>query len=1203
MKSFRRNLIISYSTSIVLLLIASIASYISIQTLLTSTDRVNHTMTVLSKLDNILSLAKDAETGQRGYLLTGNQTFLKPFDQALEEISVETTALKSLVADNPIQVFRADTLKGLVTERVRFLKNNIELYGTKNDELHHQLLLGKEMMDNIRTYIGIMKQDELQLLNRRDARLKAFATYTPIIIVLASLISILITVVSFRRTMLEFESRSKMQRALEEKDADITHRINVIRDIANKISEGDYSTRAQDQGEDGLGNVSIAINRMAKSLENSFNALSDREWLQTGVTHLNDAMLGEYEMEVLSRKVIDYVVEYTDSVLGNFYQLDENRQLVYCAGYGVEDVATKMLLTQKSGLLYEAIRKNQVIHLKDIPRENVVIPVGSGNLVPAHLLVIPFQHERRVEGVLLIGSVKPFSEKAMAFFNDIRSNIGTTVNGIKNRKKLQELFEETQSQAEELQAQHNELENINSELEAQTEKLQASEEELRVQQEELIEVNETLEQRAKMLEEKNQLVFERNLEIQRKAEELEQSTRYKSEFLANMSHELRTPLNSILLLSRLLVENTVKNLTLEQVEYAQVIHGSGQGLLALIDEILDLSKIEAGKMDLVYQSVPVQEILEDMRSLFDPIAKEKDLNFYLELDASLPALLDTDKMRLEQILKNLISNALKFTAEGYVKLEAKVSEGKNDHISFAVTDSGIGIIPEKQNIIFEAFQQEDGSTRRKYGGTGLGLSISRELAKLLKGEIQLESTPGKGSIFTITIPINKSVADKIVAEEELLTKLIKGEVTESDLNKDEDAFKNQRLIAQRIPVAIEDDRDAIEINDRVILIVEDDTPFAKSLLNFTRQNGYKGIISVSGEEATKLAEQYQPHGILLDIQLPLKDGWEIMEELKGNPATKHIPVHMMSSHDAKYQSISKGAINFINKPVSIEKIQDIFKQIEVFNSHKPDKVLIIEDNIQHARALAYYLESLDVKVVISPTPENAKLQLKQNGINCIVLDLDSPSQQTYSILDELKGMVSFGLIPIIIFTGKNLSKTEELRLKQYSSSIVIKTAQSYQRVLDEVSLFLHLVAEKSEKTSKVQRKGKLKDVLQNKNVLIADDDVRNIFSLTKALEGVDMNVVSAVNGKEALDVLNERNDIDIVLMDMMMPEMDGYETTRRVRNNQTYKKVPIIAVTAKAMAGDREKCMNAGASDYISKPVDIDQLLSLLRVWLYDSIK
>lgn len=1202
MRSFRRNLNLGFISSLVLLIIAAVAGIISINTLTESSERVNHTMKVISQLDNILSLTKDAETGQRGYLLTYDKRFLEPFDNSVDDIEKEFIELKQLVIDNELQKNNADTLEGLVNKRVNYLREQMNFLINDSSEMHTRLLTGKVQMDNIRNFIADMKDDEYELLNNRDAKLKWFTNYTPLIIIITSLISIIITILSFRKTLSEFDNRSVLEDELRRKDANINRRINMVQEVASRISAGDYSVRVEDNEEDGLGNLSLAINQMAESLNSSFTELAEKEWLQTGITHLNDTMIGEYKMQDLSRKVLDFIVDYTDSVMANFYELNDNKELVFHAGYGVSDETSELILHHRSGLLYEAIRKNTVLHLQDIPKESIHVSLGSTKLIPNHILIIPFQHEKNVEGVLLIGSVKKYSENTLKLFYEIRSNIGTVVKGIKNRNKLQELFEETQAQAEELQAQHSELENINSELEAQTEKLQASEEELRVQQEELIEVNETLEERAKLLEEKNQLVFERNLEIQRKAEELEQSTRYKSEFLANMSHELRTPLNSILLLSRLLVENTSKNLTLEQIEYAQVIHGSGNGLLALIDEILDLSKIEAGKMELFYQTFPVQDILEDMRLLFDPIAKEKGLKLEIELDDQLPSQLDTDKLRLEQIIKNLISNALKFTAEGYVKLRASLSENKPNHISFSVKDTGIGIMPEKQEIIFEAFQQEDGSTRRKYGGTGLGLSISRELAKLLKGEIELESTPGEGSEFTVTIPLSKVIADQITAIEDANSMSLKEKLEESEISEDS-ILKNMRMRAQRVPVSIEDDRDRINTDDKVILIVEDDTPFAKTLLNFTRQNGYKGIVSVSGDEATKLAEQYQPHGILLDIQLPLKDGWEVIEELKANPATKHIPVHMMSSNDMKHQSLSRGAINFVNKPISVEKIQDIFTQIEVFNSNKPDNVLIIEDNLQHAKALAYYLESLDVNVRIVHSADEVKIEQQLRDINCIVLDLDSPGQLTYQILDDLKNNVSLDHIPIIIFTGKNISKTEELRLKQYSSSIVIKTAQSYQRVLDEVSLFLHLVAEKSDKTSKVKRNGKLKDVLQSKKVLIADDDVRNIFSLTKALESVDMDVVSAVNGKEALDILNARIDIDIVLMDMMMPEMDGYETTRRIRNIPRYKRIPVIAVTAKAMAGDREKCINAGASDYISKPVDIDQLLSLLRIWLYDSVK
>ncbi|HWH72586.1 MAG TPA: ATP-binding protein, partial [Candidatus Sulfotelmatobacter sp.] len=536
------------------------------------------------------------------------------------------------------------------------------------------------------------------------------------------------------------------------------------------------------------------------------------------------------------------------------------------------------------------------------------------------------------------------------------------IHSARDHQRLQELLEQTQAQSEELQAQHSELENINTELEAQAEKLQASEEELKVQQEELQQANQELEERSRLLEEKNELILERNHEIQLKAKELEQSTRYKSEFLANMSHELRTPLNSILLLSRLLTENHEGNLSTDQIEYARVIQGSGNGLLTLIDEILDLSKIESGKMELEYQSVAPEDIIHALDSMFAPLAKEKGIRFEINAAEDLPPAIETDRLRLEQILRNLLSNALKFTTEGSVTLDI---ENRGTTISFAVKDTGIGIPADKQQTIFEAFQQADGSTRRKFGGTGLGLSISRELAKLLGGEIRLESEEGKGSTFTLLLPLEKGAVvlpEALKAEPIIVDQPAKEEMSLE--GKPSGNGTDKTYITDIIPPSIPDDRASISTGDRVILIVEDDIAFAGALLDYTRKKGYKGVVSVRGDEALSLARQYHPLGILLDVQLPVKSGWEVMEELKSDPATKPIPVHMMSSYQVKTRSLSKGAIDFINKPVAFEQMGEIFEKIEEALSNHPRKVLIVEENPKHAQALSYFLETFDVSAEI-----------------------------------------------------------------------------------------------------------------------------------------------------------------------------------------------------------------------------------------------
>jgi signal transduction histidine kinase/CheY-like chemotaxis protein len=751
------------------------------------------------------------------------------------------------------------------------------------------------------------------------------------------------------------------------------------------------------------------------------------------------------------------------------------------------------------------------------------------------------------------------------------------------------LLEETQAQSEELQLQHTELEAINAELEAQTEKLQASEEELRVQQEELEQTNEELSERSVLLEEKN-------TEIQKKSEALELTTRYKSEFLANMSHELRTPLNSILLLSRLLSENNNKGMNKEEIEFARVIMSSGNSLLGLIDEILDLSKIEAGKMELEFLEVPTKEITDSLASLFTQVAKEKNIGFEI-ISKEAPLVIKTDRMRLEQILKNLLSNAIKFTEKGSVSLEIKINDDDDKIICFIVKDTGIGIPLDKQPLIFEAFQQADGSTKRKYGGTGLGLSISRELAKLLKGEIILHSKENEGSSFTLCLPIYGSSMKKVIVE--------KTPPIQIQEENNEETESKKKYISTTIPEEIEDDRDSISEDDKVILIVEDDMNFAKSLLTFTRKSGYKGIVSVRGDYALNFALMYKPVGILLDIELPVKSGWEVLEELKNNSQTKHIPVHIMSSHKLKQESLLKGAVDFLDKPVAFEKIPDVFMRIEHIISKESQKVLIIEDNPKHAKALSYFLETYNINSEIKSDVSDGLTSLTKNNVDCVILDMGIPDKQAYQILDGVKKSPGLENLPVIVFTGKSLSLKEEVKIKKYADSIIVKTAHSYQRMLDEVSLFLHLVEENKNENGKKESYKKLNllnNILFDKTVLVVDDDVRNIYSLTKALEVFKMNVITAFDGKEAIKVLEENPNTDIVLLDMMMPNMDGYETAEKIRSNPKHLSLPLIAVTAKAMTGDREKCIKAGASDYITKPVDIDQLLSLLRVWLYDKV-
>ncbi|MBB6499507.1 signal transduction histidine kinase/DNA-binding response OmpR family regulator/CHASE3 domain sensor protein/HAMP domain-containing protein [Pedobacter cryoconitis] len=1192
-RTLKNNLRFGLGLSLLLLFISSAASYVSISNLIKNSKLVSHSHSIITNTDGILSTLKDAETGQRGFLLTGDEVFLDPYKGAKAAAILLLDTVQEQTTDNPEQLANISKLREIIEGRLNILEKTIEIKRRGGSVSTGELLIGKEYMDKARKVIKRMQIEEQNLLDVRTANQNKLAGYTPVLILFAALMAFLITIFFYRRVSSDFNVRVKLQLQQEETNKEIERRIQVIQDLAGQISKGNYEIRLDEEAKDDLGRLGGSLNAMAESLNYSFTLLGDKEWLQTGIANLNDQMVGEKNLDTLAHDVLETIIQHTGAQVAAFYLLEEDRLLHLTGSYALEEDQRKQILKQGEGLVGQVLKSGKQILLNDIPEGEMTISYAAGNTRPKNIVAVPVIRNKRVVGVMELGSMNTFSPLQLDFFNTISENIGVAVYAAQNRKRLQDFLEETQAQAEELQAQHSELEGLNAELEAQTQKIQTSEEELRVQQEELLQSNQELEERTTLLEEKNQLIHEHNLEIQQKSEQLEQSTKYKSEFLANMSHELRTPLNSILLLSKLMSEN--ESLDPEYVEYAEVIQSSGQGLLGLIDEILDLSKIEAGKMKLELTDVSLNEVSSDMRSLFNPIAKNKNLDLRINIEGD-NLTLYTDKMRLEQILKNLLSNAIKFTSKGSVTLDIS-NDSKQRLLLFKVTDTGIGIPAAKQGLVFEAFQQADGSTRRKFGGTGLGLSISRELAKLLGGEIELTSTEHKGSTFLLSLPVDGIAAE--LEEEIYATADYKAEpVKEPALT-----ILPERFTVDRIPQEIEDDRENIVKGDKVILIIEDDTAFAKTLLSFTRKRNYKGIVAVRGDIGIDMANHFKPLAILLDIQLPIKDGWQVMEELKANPATRPIPVHIMSSLEVKKESLLKGAVDFINKPVALEHMKQIFQKLEDALSRHPKKVLIVEENEQHAKALSYFLSNHDIQTEVVNNVSQSVDALHKKEVDCVILDMGIPDKNAYLTLETIKKSEGLENLPIIIFTGKNLSQGEERRIKQYADSIVVKTAHSYQRILDEAGLFLHLVEEKSgESKSKKASEGLggLYEVLNNKTVLIADDDVRNIFSLTKALEQHKMKVLAATDGKEALQLLKENPSVDIVLMDMMMPEMDGYESTKEIRKINALKHLPVLAVTAKAMMGDREKCIAAGASDYISKPVDVDQLISLLRVWLYD---
>ena len=1189
-QSLIRNLAIGFGFSLLILLGSSVASYLSIQNLLFSSQQVNHTYEIISNLDGVISPIHEAETSQRGFLITNDPSYLEPFHGSFEASLAALDRVTSLSVDNPQQQARCELLRALINKRFSKLESLIKSKQESNLIDTKQLMAGKEYMDSIVMMVNSMKIAEKDLLADRTKKFDIFSRFTPFLIVISSLIAILIAIFFYVRVRNDINDRVGLQKDLQEKDLEINRRIHTIRKIAESISSGDYSTRINDDETDNLGSLSAALNKMGASLEYSFKMLSDKEWLQTGFATISERIIGEQLIPQLTSQVLEAMVVYSQSALGALYLNDENLWLTFAAGYAFIPENDRRKIQFGEGIVGEVALTQKENLLEKTSGSQLQISYATGSLKPSSIYAIPISFGKKLIGVIELGSLHSYTERDLQFFRSAANIIAIAINTAQNKARLQDVLEEVQAQSEELQNQHREME-------AQTEKLQVSEEELKVQQEELLQTNRELEERSKLLQEKNELIAHRNRDIHKKSEELAQSTRYKSEFLANMSHELRTPLNSILLLSRLMAENKDKMLSKDLVEYAQVIQSSGNGLLELIDEILDLSKIEAGKMDLDYSYLPLSELISDMRMMFGPLAREKGLRFLFDQDPKIATEIETDKMRLEQILKNLLSNAFKFTTTGSVSMHIKRDrDPDNRFILFEVVDTGIGIPEDKIGLIFEAFQQADGSTKRKYGGTGLGLSISRELSRLLNGEISVKSVEGEGSTFSFRVPVKR-----IILKEEIPLVLPDTSVS-MVMNESLQNRYSSKFTLSEIPKSIPDDRDNILSDDKTILIIEDDTHFAGALLNYTRSQKYKGIIAVRGDEGVQLAKTYHPMAILLDIQLPVRNGWEVMDDLKKDMVTRHIPVHIMSSFESKKESITRGAVDFINKPVALEQMSEIFRKIEAVLNNENSKVLIVEENPKHAQALSYYLGSFEVQSsVVKSIPESISA-LKKDEVNCVILDMGLPEIRNYDKLEIIKSTPGFENIPIIVFTGKNLSKTEEQRICQYADSIVIKTAHSYQRILDEVSLFLHITDHqlKTKASTGMQRLGSMDEVLKNKTVLLADDDVRNIFSLTKLLEQYKMRIIPAIDGKIALELIHSNPDINIVLMDMMMPEMDGFESIRKIRQMPAFKTLPIIAITAKAMTGDREKCILAGASDYISKPVDTDQLISLLRIWLYE---
>mgnify|MGYP001205830034 CR=1 FL=1 len=956
----------------------------------------------------------------------------------------------------------------------------------------------------------------------------------------------------------------------------ITSPVSKAVNVARSIGSGNLSVPIDIHGTTEIKALGMALTEMRDELQRKINETELYEWNTRGKNILYETIRGDKDLVTLSNDIVSCIAEYTRCQSAALYLFDEtHKRLVLHGKYCIESTQLLSSFTLGEGLVGQVAKDKKTI-LLDLPDDDhLKIQSSIISHRPKHVYVVPFLFDGQTIGVLELARSVQFDEPIKDYIDSIQESLGITYNAAIAQQKIKELLEETQQQSEELQQQTEELEQSNEELEEQTQKLKEQQEELQV-------ANEELEEQSQLVEQKNQALETARSDIELKARQLEVSSKYKSEFLANMSHELRTPLNSLLILANDLADNKDKNLNEEQIESAKIISNSGYDLLNLINEILDLSKIEAGRMDLNLENVYFDEVASNIQRSFKRNAEAKSIEFEVKLEDNLPSFFLSDKQRLEQVLKNLISNAIKFTEKG--KVSVIIASDINEQVAFTIKDTGIGIPLEKQDIIFEAFQQAEGGTSRKYGGTGLGLSISRELVKLLGGSISLVSMPGEGSSFTITLPF------------ELKTNQELKKIPEQRIKKVD--FKSQEQFVGY--PSLDDQREEINEGDRVVLIIEDDSEFAKILAGMANDKGFKYLTASTGEDGLILASKYLPSAIILDLELPGINGHMVLKELKGNPDLRHIPVHIMSASDQTLDPIRAGAVEFLSKPVNKDKLGEAFGRIEEFISRKMKNLLVIEDNKDLRKSIIKLIGNGDVHCIEAGTAGEALDHFGKHTIDCIVLDIGLPDMSGFDLIKRFES-TNGGLIPpVIVYTGKDLTKEESDALQEHAETVIIKGVKSDERLLDETALFLHrtvqnLPASKKQMITSMYDK---ETIFIDKKVLIVDDDMRNVFALSKVLKEKGLEIIKADNGKTALKSLNEDKNIDIVLMDIMMPEMDGYECMKEIRKVRHFKELPIIALTAKAMKEDRKKCIDAGADDYITKPVDIDRLLSLMRIWI-----
>lgn len=1115
---------------------------------------VEHSERVIGNANEITKQMVDMETGMRGYLLAGEEAFLEPYIFSKPKVKIGFKTLADLVADNPSQVEQLHRIQEQQLQWDSYASEMIKLR-SKGEEVFGAAITGrgKTQFDEIRRLVDAFTSVEIRLRQERNAMAKRVTMWVAGIYLLLTL---------GVGSLLAFIGRREIVQLAE------SYENTLLR-------------------------------------QNESNAkLKEQAWMQNGHSELAEKIIGQLSLSALSSTLLQFVAHYMNIGVGALHICSEDGVLRRSATYGFSRESTLRDLTLQSGegLIGQVAVDAHILRIDDVPKDYIKVNSSIGDCTPKHLILLPLIHEKIVKGVMEIGFVRKISDRDVDFLKLISGNIGTAIEMTNTRLRLQNSFEEMQQMNEELQAQQEELRAANEELSAQARALEFSQESLQNQKSELLATNAQLHSQAEVLDQKNEALKVGQFELERRAKQLDQASQYKSQFLANMSHELRTPLNSALILSKLLSNNSTGNLSDEEVSYAETIYSAGNDLLQLINDVLDIAKVEAGKLELVQETFPLAHVMEGLKMMFEPQAEKKGLLLSFEVALDAPAALYTDRQRLEQILKNLLSNAIKFTQIGSVSI--RVNSSKKS-IHFIIADTGIGIKDSEKEVVFEAFKQADGSTSRQYGGTGLGLSISRDLAQLLGGAITLYSTPGSGSTFTLSLPINGTTPeapDAITSNVEVPDRVvsmvpeIKAESPAPLQVIDAHNVYPQLEISPKL--AFDDDRYSIE--GRFVLVIEDDPAFAKILYELAHEMAYQCIVALDASDGLAFAKEFLPIAILLDVSLPDRSGLLVLNSLKSIADTRHIPVHIISGTDHVSAALHMGAVGFTRKPMSREELMAVFSNLEQKSNQKFKRVLLVEDDIRQRESLIKLISEKNIEIVGVELGNEALRQLKTDVFDCMIIDLNLPDMQGLMLLQKMAEESLLSCPPVIVYTGRSLTRDEEIELNKYSRSIIIKGVRSPERLLDEVTLFLHTVERdlSSERQTILRTLRGRDQVFEGRRVLLVDDDVRNIFALSNALEQQGLKVEIARNGVEAIEKLDVVSDIDLVLMDVMMPVMDGLEAMRRIRSDARFKALPIIAITAKAMRDDKEQCLGAGASDYMAKPVELSRLHSLLRVWM-----